>query len=190
MDYIWKNKTPPTHTHTPLELLVLSFVATCAWERCSFLWADCLKNAQPSKHDMLRTELITWTRENKAHNNCCSNMPLFMTARLERETPRTIAAGECMDSVFCLAPDDHLFICFESTAVWQGYVTYPCSYSLCQVGIKVINASSDRCWKVSLKHERTSVASVITHYSNVPSLHAHVCTLYGFIFTNGRRDIL
>lgn len=82
--------------------------------------------------------------------------------------------------------DDHLFLCCESTAAWWGYVTYPRVYSLCQVGIKVINASFDRCWKVSLKHERTSMASIIM----LPSLPAHVSTLHGFIFTIGVHDIL
>lgn len=71
-----------------------------------------------------------------------------MTTHVQHETLGTIAAGDWVDSVYCLALvslDDHLFICFESIAVWQGYVTYPHIYSLSQVGIKVINVSFDRC---------------------------------------------
>lgn len=122
-----------------------------------------------------------------------ANTPLFKTTRLEHETPQTIGAGECVDSVYRLALrslDDHLFICFESTAAWWGNVTYPHIYSLCQVGIKVINASFDRCWKVSLKHERTSTAGITTHSVMFTSLSAHVSTLYGFIFKNSVHDIL
>lgn len=129
----------------------------------------------------------------KALDNHWSNTPLFITTHLQHETPRTIAAGEWVDSIYCLALaslDDHLFICFECIAVWQGHVTYPHIYSLSQVGINVINVSFDRRWKVSPEHERTSMAGFITHSVMFTGLAARVSRLYGFVFTKRQHDIV
>lgn len=125
----------------------------------------------------LNVNHLTWDNRKIKRAITAANTPLFQTANPQHEPPRTIGAGECADPVYCWALtslDDHLFICFESVAVWWGCVTYPHSYSLFQVGIKVINAPFDRCWKVSLKHERTGI---ITHSAMFPSLQAHVSTL-------------
>lgn len=99
-------------------------------------------------------------------------MPLSMTAH---------SWSRWLSGLPLTSLDGYLFICWESMVAWRVYVTHPCMYSLCQVGIRVINASFDSCWKVSLKHERTSKASIITHSVMLPRLPTHVSTLYGLI---------
>lgn len=108
---------------------------------------------------------------------------LFTTTQLAHETPRTICAqGQVsVRTYLCLTSLDHqLFVCLWTCTT--GIRNIPLRiYSVCQAGITVINASFDRCWKVSLKHDRTSTVNTADNVL----LTAHVSTLYGSIFNNG-----
>lgn len=72
---------------------------------------------------------------------------------------------------------------------WLGDETYPHIDSLCQAGIKVIDASSDRCWKVGLKHERSSPANAVMTHSRRSSQHmsAHFTAARSKEASNGEK---